>query len=64
MGNERRSQKVSTRRNQTPRLWFATRNQEEAKRIMQDKYFDCDVSREDAMPIHHAMGTQKFEMDP
>ncbi|CAJ1410562.1 unnamed protein product [Effrenium voratum] len=45
------------------KMHLEAKHKEEAKRIMQDKYFDCDVSREDAMPIHHAMGTQKFEMD-
>ncbi|CAJ1443568.1 unnamed protein product, partial [Effrenium voratum] len=39
------------------KMHLEAKHKEEAKRIMQDKYFDCDVSREDAMPIHHAMGT-------
>ena len=32
------------------------KHREEAKRLIEDKYFDCDVSREDAIPLHHAMG--------
>ena len=32
------------------------KHRDEAKRLIEDKYFDCDVSREDAIPVHHAMG--------
>ena len=33
------------------------KHRDEAKRLIEDKYFDCDVSREDALPVHHAVGT-------
>ena len=33
------------------------KHRDEAKRLIEDKYFDCDVSREDALPAHHAVGT-------
>lgn len=51
------------------RTHLDAKHRDEAKRIIEDKYFDCDVSREDAMPLHRAMGgvkgiTESWESEP
>eukprot|EP00434_Breviolum_minutum_P005147 symbB.v1.2.004539.t1/scaffold256.1/size249868/10 len=45
------------------KMHLDAKHREEAKRIIEDKYFDCDVSREDAMPIHRAIQRPKGIME-